>query len=394
MLPQKPLAFFEQYSASTLSSAAEPESITPNTRKRQRQDYRELNDFGLEGSPTRTRSPANPTKRLCPNALLSSSLLSKPSQPSQSSSKAETIVVDDSRPLTPSLASQLSQPAKNNRKKSGIKKNKWWWQYYDIKLLDKTFHKGKKGSQTEEVWNEHYICNVKPGCSFNRYANQLHSAGSVLKDHITLNHKINEDTNPVAARAQDLTAMQTWLSNAEDDPVSFEEALLDWIIFTNQPFTVTESKFFTRMIKASGSSVKVSKGDAIHNKLEAHVHIVEAETSDNLRDTATTVALTLDGWTSQNSLSMLAINVKWLSPDFEALQCTIEFIEIQGSHSGENLAVIVENTLKRHGILQKLLTITGDNASNNDTLCCHLHTSLKHKYDDHLSEYPSHKGTV
>jgi hypothetical protein len=58
---------------------------------------------------------------------------------------------------------------------------------------------------------------------------------------------------------------------------------------------VIESKFFTQMIKASRSLVKVPKGDAICNKLEARVRIVEAETSSNLRDTTTIVALTLDG---------------------------------------------------------------------------------------------------
>jgi hypothetical protein len=56
-----------------------------------------------------------------------------------------------------------------------------------------------------------------------------------------------------------------------------------------------ESKFFTRMIKASRSLVKVPKGDAICNKLEARVYIVKVKTLGNLRDTTTIVALTLDG---------------------------------------------------------------------------------------------------
>jgi hypothetical protein len=48
-------------------------------------------------------------------------------------------------------------------------------------------------------------------------------------------------------------------------------------------------------------------------------------------------------------------------------------MEIQGSYSGENMVYIVLNALKRHDCCPLLLTITGDNANNNDTLCVYLH---------------------
>jgi hypothetical protein len=187
--------------------------------------------------------------------------------------------------------------------------------------------------------------------------------------------------------------LKNWLGGQEELP-SFEEALLDWITYTCQPFTVTESKYFVRMLRASGCSHKIPKADAITNKLRARVARVEAETTRLLERTSATVTLSLDGWTSQNSLSMLAINAKWLGSNFEVYQACIEFIEIEGNHSGENLAAIVEKALKKHKILQKLLTITADNASNNDTLCRHLYTSLSRKYDDHLEEFPSREGTM
>jgi hypothetical protein len=91
---------------------------------------------------------------------------------------------------------------------------------------------------------------------------------------------------------------------------------------------------------------------------------------------------------------MLAINGTWLGPNFEQYRACLEFIEIQGSHSGENLAATVFKTLKRLGLLQKLLTITSDNASNNDTLCRHLHSILSRLFDDHLEEHPIRNGTM
>ena len=65
---------------------------------------------------------------------------------------------------------------------------------------------------------------------------------------------------------------------------------------------------------------------------------------------------------------MLAINAHWMSSDFQQYRACIEFVEIEGNHSGENLANIVATVLERFHISDKVMTITADNASNNDTL--------------------------
>ena len=91
---------------------------------------------------------------------------------------------------------------------------------------------------------------------------------------------------------------------------------------------------------------------------------------------------------------MLAINVKWLRFNFEVYQTYIKFIKIIKSHSDENLAAIVENALKKHKIRQKLLTITKNNISNNNTLCRHLHISLSRNFDDHFEKFPSRQNIM
>jgi hypothetical protein len=47
----------------------------------------------------------------------------------------------------------------------------------------------------------------------------------------------------------------------------------------------------------------------------------------------------------------------------------LEFIEVKGHHLGEELALRVKKVLKELKIKHKLFVITGDNASNNSTLC-------------------------
>jgi hypothetical protein len=137
------------------------------------------------------------------------------------------------------------------------------------------------------------------------------------------------------------------------------------------------------MLLAGGNS-RVPKGDAVRTKLMARVSYVEAELTKLFARTASTIAISLDGWTSQNGHSVLAVTARWIGPDFKVYQRCIEFIEIEGDHSGENLAGVLEKALKKHGLCQKLLSITADKASNNDTLCRSLYASLSRKYDDHL----------
>ncbi|KAJ6093619.1 hypothetical protein N7486_008908 [Penicillium sp. IBT 16267x] len=83
-----------------------------------------------------------------------------------------------------------------------------------------------------------------------------------------------------------------------------------------------------------------------------------------LMASASSIALSLDGWTSQNSLPMLAINAHWMSPAVQQHRACIEFVEIKGNHSGEKLANIVAMVLERFHISNKVMTITADNASN------------------------------
>ncbi|XP_044715957.1 uncharacterized protein HRG_10131 [Hirsutella rhossiliensis] len=95
-----------------------------------------------------------------------------------------------------------------------------------------------------------------------------------------------------------------------------------------------------------------------------------------------TISLTLDIWTAPNRVPIFAIIAHWITPEFEEREEVIEFIELKGSHTGKQLAEIVEKTLEELRLKPKLLAITGDNAANNGTLCQSLYDSLKIKFDD------------
>ncbi|KAG9241971.1 hypothetical protein BJ878DRAFT_518031, partial [Calycina marina] len=55
---------------------------------------------------------------------------------------------------------------------------------------------------------------------------------------------------------------------ADENTPSFEDALLDWIVYECQAFTTTESPYFTQMLKAGGCIAFIPKADAISKQLK------------------------------------------------------------------------------------------------------------------------------
>jgi len=53
----------------------------------------------------------------------------------------------------------------------------------------------------------------------------------------------------------------------------------------------------------------------------------------------------LDRWTSNNDISILAVVGHWLTEDFIYKERVLEFIEIDGAKSRENIAIIVMDLL-------------------------------------------------
>jgi hypothetical protein len=65
---------------------------------------------------------------------------------------------------------------------------------------------------------------------------------------------------------------------------------------------------------------------------------------------------------------MIGIIGHWLTPDFVYREKVLDFAELRGIYSGENLATVVFNLLSELNLQKKLLVITGDNASNNEAM--------------------------
>ena len=104
-----------------------------------------------------------------------------------------------------------------------------------------------------------------------------------------------------------------------------------------------------------------------------------AQLKEESRVNCKTIALSLDVWTSKNHLPILGVIGHRVTEDFDYQERVLEFSELLGPHSGEILATAVEEMLIELDLEPKLITISGDNASNNERMVSQLFQDLTRK---------------
>ena len=82
----------------------------------------------------------------------------------------------------------------------------------------------------------------------------------------------------------------------------------------------------------------------------------------------TIIHLSCDLWTSPNSLAIIGITAQYIAEDNKLERSVLALKEVEGEHSGENLAKYIIEVIVDWGFASKLGYFQMDNAGNNDTM--------------------------
>ncbi len=157
----------------------------------------------------------------------------------------------------------------------------------------------------------------------------------------------------------------------------FKKNLIRWVVTDDMAFSAIESPFFQQMINdIPGISIPFTSRNTLTSRIKAEFELDRQQLNQELAISSQTITLSLDGWTSNNDIPVLAVIGHWLTEDFVYKDAVLEFKEIEGAKSGENMARIVFELLHELDIKSKVLSITSDNTSNNETLVEEFHSSL------------------
>ena len=69
------------------------------------------------------------------------------------------------------------------------------------------------------------------------------------------------------------------------------------------------------------------------------------------------ISITIDTWTSRNQISFLDITAHWISITWNQQETLLDFCQLKGPHSGENLSEELFKVLKEFDILNKVSII-------------------------------------
>ena len=129
------------------------------------------------------------------------------------------------------------------------------------------------------------------------------------------------------------------------------------------------------MAQCAPSIPKIPSAKTIRRRLQTTVQERHQSILRKLPDHAK-ISIALDCWTSPFSQAFMAISGYFIDEDWQYEEVLLGFEPLSGTHSGENLSAILLNVLIQHHIQDRVLAITTDNASNNNTLVSSLQQSL------------------
>ncbi|KAF5359917.1 hypothetical protein D9758_013966 [Tetrapyrgos nigripes] len=143
--------------------------------------------------------------------------------------------------------------------------------------------------------------------------------------------------------------------------------IVRWVSESLRPLTIVKDRGFNCLMKTGRPHYYLPHPTTVSRDVKAVFAKTRRRIADMLQNTESDINCCIDTWSSPNHKAYAAITAHF-EHEGHMLSLLMDFIEIAKSHSGENMAEAFAGMLQEFGIAHKLLSITCDNASNNDTM--------------------------
>ncbi|EXL90097.1 hypothetical protein FOIG_16633 [Fusarium odoratissimum NRRL 54006] len=173
--------------------------------------------------------------------------------------------------------------------------------------------------------------------------------------------------NPKEPKEQDL--INTLIKRL--DKTVFQQKLVNWIINSNQSFSIVNGQDLRDIFNYLNPSVEITKANITDVTVRA---IAEREFTDNmervkdaLRKSPGQIHIQYDGWKSGNRHALYGITWVFRDSNNRPQKCVLGLPELTERHTGENIAGQIIEIIQEYEISDKLGYFTLDNAGNNKT---------------------------
>jgi hypothetical protein len=154
------------------------------------------------------------------------------------------------------------------------------------------------------------------------------------------------------------------------DQSAFQQKILEFITTARLPFRIIEHASFRSLLdyaRIADSKLNIPSARTIRRLLDTSVEVQQREILNKLPD-GCRISIALDCWTSPFKQAFMAITGYFIDQDWNYHEVLLGFEHLYGSHTGSNLSNTVIQILQHYKIADRVLSITTDNATNNNTM--------------------------
>ncbi len=164
-----------------------------------------------------------------------------------------------------------------------------------------------------------------------------------------------------------LTFVKATPPRVEYSKEAFEQQLLLAVVSANLPLAFVEDLEVVKLIKLLRPDATPPGRKRIRELLAQKYDEIQQGLLPGLGE-KTKVSIAVDCWTSPYGQALLSVLCYYVAEDWQYKEVLIGFESVSGSHTGQNLAAVVKQVLQHQNLTHRLLAVTSDNASNNNTM--------------------------
>ncbi|CAI5461332.1 unnamed protein product [Closterium sp. Yama58-4] len=154
------------------------------------------------------------------------------------------------------------------------------------------------------------------------------------------------------------------------DKNALQQALIEFVVETDQPFSVVEHPTFLQLMvtanRQCGEERVIPTSTTLTRQLMRLAKLAQERLKAELHaEGVGAVAMTHDIWTGADHRAYMAVTGHCLTDDFELRQVTLDFRVLPAEHTAEKIVEVLEGVVRDWELEGRSIAMTTDNASSN-----------------------------
>ncbi|GLB43472.1 putative protein dimerization activity [Lyophyllum shimeji] len=143
--------------------------------------------------------------------------------------------------------------------------------------------------------------------------------------------------------------------------------IVRWVTESVRPYKIVDDPRFHSLMKTGRPEYWIPSASTVSRDVKLVFGRCRERIAKILQEHDGKISFATDAWTSPNHYAYVAVTAH-LEVQGSPISLVLDVVEVPKSHTGLNLALAFAEILKDFGIENKILGVTCDNASNNDTM--------------------------